>query len=665
MPPIAAGIIIMWSGTQSSIPGGWARETALDGRYPKGAPVATDPGGTGGALTHSHTTTTHVHTAAHTHTVPDTTGSAGASVRDTGTTNPPAVHTHASNPATTDPAASLTTEAPSSDSINHEPAFATVIFLRSDGTPIGFPVNGVGIWHYTAAAPGSWALCDGGGGRPDLRNRFLKGAATSGDAGGTGGGATHTHTIASHTHSTPFAHTHPNVTSAPRAEALVAGDISGTTAGVATATHTHDLTIASTSPAITGTADTAQSTNHEPPAWVLAYVQNISGALSLPNRIIALWLGTLASIPSNWALCDGSNSTPDLRSLFLKGATTVGGSGTGLGSLTHGHTATGHTHAVAAHTHPVSGAAGAGENRTDGATNAPTTAHTHTWPDTGSASFTSGPTAPTVAAYTDTQPPYTHVAFLQWQPTGWLDDRYYFKGATTVTIPGATHGRGTANLLVEVVDDQFVGRHVTPQSVTVDTSSFDVVVTFAQAQSGAVLIAGRPVTPYAQPFTGQTTVTIAGASHGLGTSNLVVRVYDAAAIPAQVRPSSVSVDIATYDVVVIFGQPQSGTIVLMDATAVGPPYNVGSPFAGVSTVPIAGSAHALGTPNLLVQVYDNGSPVRRQLTPQGVTVDPSSFNVVVTFGQPQSGAVILSGAGAPPQQNIFRYGVAVARASTF
>ena len=36
------------------------------------APTAsTDPGTTGGALTHSHTTTSHTHTTAHTHTVPN------------------------------------------------------------------------------------------------------------------------------------------------------------------------------------------------------------------------------------------------------------------------------------------------------------------------------------------------------------------------------------------------------------------------------------------------------------------------------------------------------------------------------------------------------------------------------------------------------------------
>jgi hypothetical protein len=413
------GVILIWTGTHATIPSGWHRYAALDGRYPKGAAAAAEPGGTGGALTHSHTTTSHIHSTNHTHTVPNTTGSAGASARDTGTTNPPAVHTHGSNPSTTNPTqTTVTADTPTTDALNHEPAYATVIFVEADGTVVTLPANIVGLWNKPAGAPANWALCDGVSGRPDLRTVFVKGAATAADAGGTGGATTHSHTIASHTHSTPFAHTHPTVTSSQRTEALTTGDISGVAANVATGTHTHALTIASASPAITGATDVVGTTNSEPPYWVLAYVQNISGGNNFPNNIIGLWGGTLAGIPTNWLLCDGTNGTPDLRTYFIKGATTLGGIGTSGGTLTHGHTATGHTHAVAAHVHTVSGAAGASESRTAGATNAPTDTHTHTWPNTGSSSFASGSTAPTVDNYTDTQPPYTTVVFLEWHAPG-------------------------------------------------------------------------------------------------------------------------------------------------------------------------------------------------------------------------------------------------------
>jgi microcystin-dependent protein len=43
-------------------------------------------------------------------------------------------------------------------------------------------------------------------------------------------------------------------------------------------------------------------------------------ATSLPPGVIVLWSGSSRSIPSGWALCDGSNGTPDLRDKFIVGA---------------------------------------------------------------------------------------------------------------------------------------------------------------------------------------------------------------------------------------------------------------------------------------------------------------------------------------------------------
>jgi len=39
-----------------------------------------------------------------------------------------------------------------------------------------------------------------------------------------------------------------------------------------------------------------------------------------PSGGIIMWSGSVASIPSGWFLCDGSNSTPDLRNRFIVGA---------------------------------------------------------------------------------------------------------------------------------------------------------------------------------------------------------------------------------------------------------------------------------------------------------------------------------------------------------
>jgi hypothetical protein len=61
--------------------------------------------------------------------------------------------------------------------------------------------------------------------------------------------------------------------------------------------------------------------------------------------MIMLWSGSSATIPSGWLLCDGSNSTPDLRNRFVVGATSTYAVGATGGSadaivVSHNHTAT-------------------------------------------------------------------------------------------------------------------------------------------------------------------------------------------------------------------------------------------------------------------------------------------------------------------------------------
>jgi hypothetical protein len=66
--------------------------------------------------------------------------------------------------------------------------------------------------------------------------------------------------------------------------------------------------------------------------------------------MIMLWSGSSGSIPTGWLLCDGSNSTPDLRNRFVVGATSTYAVGATGGSadaivVSHTHTITDPTHA--------------------------------------------------------------------------------------------------------------------------------------------------------------------------------------------------------------------------------------------------------------------------------------------------------------------------------
>ena len=68
-------------------------------------------------------------------------------------------------------------------------------------------------------------------------------------------------------------------------------------------------------------------------------------ASPFPSGMIVLWSGSTGSIPSGWVLCNGSNSTPDLRNRFVVGAgdtysvDATGGSADAT-LVSHTHTAT-------------------------------------------------------------------------------------------------------------------------------------------------------------------------------------------------------------------------------------------------------------------------------------------------------------------------------------
>jgi hypothetical protein len=122
------------------------------------------------------------------------------------------------------------------------------------------------------------------------------------------------------------------------------------------------------SPALTGTptAPTASTATNTTQLATTAFVQTAVAA-SFSAGMIMMWSGTIATIPTGWVLCNGSNSTPDLRNRFVIGAhtdsagvayTTVTGSNTTTGGtkdaivVSHTHTATstvtdpGHNHGL-------------------------------------------------------------------------------------------------------------------------------------------------------------------------------------------------------------------------------------------------------------------------------------------------------------------------------
>lgn len=113
----------------------------------------------------------------------------------------------------------------------------------------------------------------------------------------------------------------------------------------------------SNSPTFTGTplAPTASPGTSTTQIATTAFAAAAAEA-AFPVGGIIMWSGSIASIPSGWALCNGSNGTPDLRDRFVVGAgstyavDSTGGSANAI-AVAHTHTYSGTTSSNGAHNH--------------------------------------------------------------------------------------------------------------------------------------------------------------------------------------------------------------------------------------------------------------------------------------------------------------------------
>ena len=361
----------MWHGALGAIPANWnlcdgtGVTPNLVARFIRGAPVGVDPGATGGADSHTHLTMTaaggHLHTvdnqAGHTHVV-NSAGSHthGSLLKKTNVTSTmkltAGAHQHTTNACV---AHGHTWSNPGNhthviNAADGRPPYYEVAFIQAAaGAAVAAGI--IIIWTGTLAAiPAGWSLCDGGGGRPDLRDRFVRGINTAiTPPGGLGGNLTHTHienntphghgttNAGAHTHTFPsydWIHTHNDNTS-DGANPLHQSD-SG--AGVHIHAVTNDPGNHNHNPIGNITHNHTVNTASSLPAYYkVAYIINVAAA-DIPQNGILIWTGTLATIPAQYELCNGSGGKPELRSRFIYGtAAGIDPGGIG-GSDTHTHT---------------------------------------------------------------------------------------------------------------------------------------------------------------------------------------------------------------------------------------------------------------------------------------------------------------------------------------
>ena len=115
------------------------------------------------------------------------------------------------------------------------------------------------------------------------------------------------------------------------------------------------------SPTFTGTplAPTAASGTSNTQIATTSFVATAVAA-SFPSGGIIMWSGSIAAIPSGWVICDGTNSTPDLRDRFIVGAgssyavAAAGGSANAtLVAHSHSGSISGSTGGAGGHSHNI------------------------------------------------------------------------------------------------------------------------------------------------------------------------------------------------------------------------------------------------------------------------------------------------------------------------
>lgn len=201
------------------------------------------------------------------------------------------------------------------------------------------PQNMIIIWSGThASIPSGFSRAT------ELDGKFIKGAGSGQNGGGTGGSNTHSHTGASaHTHSVSGTHTHTISLS------WLGGSKDDRTGVDTLADHNHG---SFTSAAATGGSLSSETANYlsadnQPPYREVIFIKS-DGTKAIPN--LGIVLTALSSLPSGFYACDGNNSTPGYNFLFLKGASTSADAGSYGGSYNHDHELD-HTHTAATHTH--------------------------------------------------------------------------------------------------------------------------------------------------------------------------------------------------------------------------------------------------------------------------------------------------------------------------
>lgn len=254
---VPAGGEILWYGIASSVPSGWAIDSFCANVFVRGAAAgaATNTPASDNSHTHTNPSATGSQ-ASHTHPIGggNTGSSSGTNeVYPTSNINSAPAHSHTISSGTSGSGGGHSHTLSAAALAAAFPPYAQMYWIKAT-LDSAVPVGGILMWdNVIASRPGGFEICNGASGTPDLRDKFVYGAAVDGELGATGGAETHTHTNAnsgsagSHTHSlsvgTGAAPSNNNVSGYDGGTTVAAGGHTHTVSGTsdADADHSHTL----------------------------------------------------------------------------------------------------------------------------------------------------------------------------------------------------------------------------------------------------------------------------------------------------------------------------------------------------------------------------------------------------------------------------------------
>ncbi len=315
-------------------------------------------------------------------------------------------------------------------------------------------------------------------------------------------------------------------------------------------------------------------------AWV--QVTSMIAGNVIPTGAIMMWSGTLATIPSGWALCDGTNGTPNLIDRFIKSVSAAENPGATGGStsytptgLVSAPTFTGDsvsTSAVSAGTPAgsVSAPTFTGNAVTSTAVSAGTPAGTNSAPVfTGSA----------LGTHTHGVGSYANTAISAGTPAGtnsWPAGVPTHSG-TAASFTGNAVAAASTNATPDLVTSNTTGTGVSPVTTATGTVTITNQGTIAWP-AGVPTFAGSALATHNHTFSGSSEAVSAGTPSGsvaapvFTGSALGTHTHDTTATGTNSAPTFTGSALGTHQHTVTATGTNSAPTFTGDAATIQPPY---------------------------------------------------------------------------------------------